>query len=588
MATATTRFCNICDHNNESKLAATWCPECEDFLCTDCSRHHSKSSSSKQHIVISMENYQKLPSSILSIKNRCTNHGNKYEFYCYIHGDPCCVMCTRDDHRHCEELRPILEVTKNAKSSTAIAHIERDLEDIDGTFEKIKSDITTNISDIDKQKRIFLSGISDKRKSLNNQLDKIEKQTVEEMESEEHNLQGKLKKVLVAMEIKRTDFDNIRQDVNKIKKYASDLQTFIGVNEMTSVLDEKVKKEKGAFNYDLFELKLDFSSELESFVKYVSTFGAVSFTQKLCSSSLVKEAELQAQIPQETQKLCSSSLVKEAELQAQIPQESKLGVTPQLTRKAIVNFKTGVYGHVCIKGCDILPDGKLIFAEQEGKRSLMFSNNGNYEKDIIRFSGTPFEVSYIRENIVAVTIYDKLEVVFVNVITNTIINTVDIGHKCFGTDFSMNCLAIRAIPRYTSSHIVNLDSKGKLIDRVNIPGSFSSHISLRDGTIKCTDWKANKIYCYTSTGKEMWTFNTEHVLRKPVGIALDKNRNVYVAGYETNNVIVVSPDGKNCRKILTKLDGLNKPYSLRINIDRSELLVCNKNGPAFLFSIHYI
>jgi hypothetical protein len=66
---------------------------------------------------------------------------------------------TRDDHRHCEELRPILEVTKYAKSSTAIAHIERDLEDIDSTFEKIKSDITKNISDIDKQKRIFLSGI---------------------------------------------------------------------------------------------------------------------------------------------------------------------------------------------------------------------------------------------------------------------------------------------------------------------------------------------------------------------------------------------------------------------------------------------
>jgi DNA repair exonuclease SbcCD ATPase subunit len=160
-------------------------------------------------------------------------------------------MCTRDDHRHCEELRPILEVTKYAKSSTAIAHIERDLEDIDGTFEKIRSNITKNISDIDKQKRNFLSGISNLRKSLNNHLDKIEKQTVEEMESEEHNLQGKLKKVLVAMEIKRTDFDNIRQDVNKIKKYASDLQTFIGVNEMTSVLDGKVKKQKGAFNYDL-------------------------------------------------------------------------------------------------------------------------------------------------------------------------------------------------------------------------------------------------------------------------------------------------------------------------------------------------
>jgi hypothetical protein len=47
-------------------------------------------------------------------------------------------MCIRDDHRHCQELRPILEVAKNAKSSTVIVHIERDLEDIDAAFEKMK------------------------------------------------------------------------------------------------------------------------------------------------------------------------------------------------------------------------------------------------------------------------------------------------------------------------------------------------------------------------------------------------------------------------------------------------------------------
>jgi hypothetical protein len=58
-------------------------------------------------------------------------------------------MCIRDDHRHCQELRPILEVTKNAKSSTVIVHIERDLEDIDAAFEKMKSDITNNITEID-------------------------------------------------------------------------------------------------------------------------------------------------------------------------------------------------------------------------------------------------------------------------------------------------------------------------------------------------------------------------------------------------------------------------------------------------------
>jgi DNA repair exonuclease SbcCD ATPase subunit len=133
-------------------------------------------------------------------------------------------------------------------------HIERDLKYIAGTFEKINSDITNTISNIDKQKREFLSDISDMRKSLNDHLDEIEKQTVEEMVSVEQNLQVELKNVLAVMETKRTDFDNMRQDVNKVKKYASDLQTFIGVNEMTGVLDGEVKKQKGACNYDLFEM----------------------------------------------------------------------------------------------------------------------------------------------------------------------------------------------------------------------------------------------------------------------------------------------------------------------------------------------
>ena len=264
-----------------------------------------------------------------------------------------------------------------------------------------------------------------------------------------------------------------------------------------------------------------------------------------------------------------------------------MGVTPQLTRKTTVNFQTGIKGRVCINGCDILLDGKLIFAKREDKQLLMFSSNENYEKDIVRFSGSPFTVSYTGENIVAITIYDKQQVVFVNVITDTITNTIDIGHECWGTDFNMNRLAIRDMPTFTSSHIVYLDPKGKIIDRVNISGGNSINISLRDDTIKCTDWVTNTIYCYTLTGQPMWTFKDEKVLRKPVGIALDKNRNVlYVAGYETNNVVVLSPDGKTCRQILTNSDGLNEPYSLRINNDRNELLICNVRGPAFLFSLH--
>jgi hypothetical protein len=74
----------------------------------------------------------------------------------------------------------------------------------------------------------------------------------------------------------------------------------------------------------------------------------------------------------------STSLVKTVELQAQIPQESKLCITPQLTRKTRVNFQTKNKGRVCITGCDILPDGKLVFVDETGKRLLMFSISKGY------------------------------------------------------------------------------------------------------------------------------------------------------------------------------------------------------------------
>jgi hypothetical protein len=53
-------------------------------------------------------------------------------------------------------------------------------------------------------------------------------------------------------------------------------------------------------------------------------------------------------------------------------------------------------------------------------------------------------------------------------INNRLPSTVDIGYLCYGTDFNMNRLAIRVMQPPISSHIVYLDPKGKLIDRVNI------------------------------------------------------------------------------------------------------------------------
>jgi DNA-binding beta-propeller fold protein YncE len=52
------------------------------------------------------------------------------------------------------------------------------------------------------------------------------------------------------------------------------------------------------------------------------------------------------------------------------------------------------------------------------------------------------------------------------------------------------------------------------------------------------------------------------IIREPHGIAVDRDLNVYVVSKGNNSVVVISPDGKRCRTMLGKSDGINNPYYL--------------------------
>ena len=80
-------------------------------------------------------------------------------------------------------------------------------------------------------------------------------------------------------------------------------------------------------------------------------------------------------------------------------------------------------------------------------------------------------------------------------------------------------------------------------------------------------------------------FNDERVLRAPRGISVDNDGNVYVVGYKSNNVVVISPDGQSHRQLLSSKDGLVNPCVLDFDKSTNRLLVVNDEGTAFLFDV---
>ena len=70
-----------------------------------------------------------------------------------------------------------------------------------------------------------------------------------------------------------------------------------------------------------------------------------------------------------------------------------------------------------------------------------------------------------------------------------------------------------------------------------------------------------------------------------VGISVDNDGNVYVAGFDSINVVVISPDGQHHRELLSNNDGMVNPWVLDYERSTNMLLVVNKSDTAFLYNV---
>jgi DNA-binding beta-propeller fold protein YncE len=125
--------------------------------------------------------------------------------------------------------------------------------------------------------------------------------------------------------------------------------------------------------------------------------------------------------------------------------------------------------------------------------------------------------------------------------------------------------------------------------------SISEVINSKMPHIYCVATSGDKLYytnCHTHTvtccdlhGTTQWKFKDTSVLQGSRGISVDNDGNVYVVGGDSNNVLVISPDGQRHRQVLSAGDGLVNPRVLDYDKATNRLLVVNESKFAFLFEV---
>lgn len=137
--------------------------------------------------------------------------------------------------------------------------------------------------------------------------------------------------------------------------------------------------------------------------------------------------------------------------------------------------------------------------------------------------------------------------------------------------------------RVVSNTVLVLDFEVYVKNRIEINGPRIFRIAVFRDKLYCTDSKTNKVLCYNTAGKRLWSY--QQGLIWPLGIDEDRNGFVYVAYQTSNKIITLSQDGKELKVIMSAGSSVSFPFGINIDRGKSLLAFSNMLDKSFLLSI---
>ena len=560
-------LCGMCDIRHISKPSEVWCPDCDEGLCAECLDQHSLAKPCRTHTPIPITEYQKLPSYVLEIKEHCSEHHEKLNLFCKEHECPCCGICMMETHRDCVDVAILENIVKDVKTSDIFNEIEEFICEMTETIGKIRQNRETNSSAVREQKIIVENEIRELRTKISNHLDKLQEDLLKKLTEAEKQITDQTQEILVSLDEKQKELTEYQTSVVNIAKYASNLQTYVAVKQIEKEVEtHNTCLQSLVKSHSLNQIKL--SCKIDNGLKTIATnvqkFGEIVVESRPCEIIIVRKKDKQAQM-------------MVAELSPPMSVENI-----QLNLKKKINIKGSR-----IRGCSLLPDGRMVLSCYNANTVSFMSTEG-------------VELFYIGEDKTGSRTYDA---VYIKDSNSVAVSSADGEHKCITmidiesqevvTTISMDTDIFGMVVRGRTMYYCTLNKGIKMLnlsdksvsDIINSDMSYVYYVATTGDKLYYTNCFSHTVTCCDLHGTTQWKFNDEQVLQGPRGITVDNDGNVYVAGRSSNNVVVISPDGKRHRQLLSSKEGLSNPLVLDYDISTNLLLIVNASESAFLFDV---
>ncbi|CAC5399690.1 unnamed protein product [Mytilus coruscus] len=142
----------------------------------------------------------------------------------------------------------------------------------------IQKDRETNVNSINIQKKQITSQMDSIQTQINQHLDKLKGNFMAELEHLCQSRNDSIQAIINCLICQEKEIKHCNTEIKKIKKYASDLQTFLCMKEIQSKVIDNEKRLKSMIenkNLEYFNIQLSIDDKVQDFLTSVMTFGSI-------------------------------------------------------------------------------------------------------------------------------------------------------------------------------------------------------------------------------------------------------------------------------------------------------------------------
>ncbi|XP_052101088.1 uncharacterized protein LOC127735040 [Mytilus californianus] len=563
MASSNSTLCGVCECQHLTTEATFWCPECDEGLCSTCLKYDNASKSTRNHEVISVDNYRQLPSFVASVQQYCSDHEKKYQLYCLQHESPCCPHCVTTTHKKCN-LMALDEIVKTSKTSASFDNLEQSLNDLKENIKRITKDREHNLSKVQQRRRKIHSEIQTMRDKLNKHLDSIEQKILQDLDDVEKGVSSEIQRIHTKLLDYTKPIEELERNVSAIKKYASELQIFVGMKKIETDIEHAEKLmvsllEDGSLQQVDINFKEDHKmSDILSIAEYGKISRITSSPTVTMKTEKNKQAQYLVASPIATKTIDDINLSSHKKLK--IPEENK---TSKFT------------------GCTITPTGNIVLVDYKYGHVFILNENESLECKK-KVTNKPADVSCIDDRTIAISYnYYPFQIEIINISSKQTEKLINTSSMCYGITNGQRKL----IYCLYGKGIMSVDFTGDDVSTIVKQPEMTvwNYVTASGDKLYRTNPVTDTVTCYNTTGEKVWEYNDKSVLKDIRGVTTDKNDNVYVACKGNSSIVVLSFDGKHARRLIGEEDGLNQPHGIYLDKTRNNLLIACFNGDVHMY-----